>query len=579
MLRALRGKLLRPTATSLISMNKTRMLNTYSSLLKDNNELNPESILKKLQDELGAEGCLTSVADKSGYITGKRGEKGDALAVLLPKNASELSAILKICNDENIGMVTQSGNTGLVGGSIPYSQQELLISMQNFNRGSIEVNKTNATATVSASYKVTDINDKAKTHGLRVPLQFGGMYDALAGGIVATNPAGISSMRYGSAGNMITTFKVMTADGLEKPVMVKDVGKKSKKGAVWQNNGDMGDGDFIGSLGFLGIVTEITFSLSPIPEQLNEMLLFPTDRLQVTNIREAVLKKLHEIVKREAIQKKDSKMLAAFEGMSIGLLRGASKQSDNAKGSKTAEWSADNSKMNHILKNCDSIIEDEDYALLLNFESHELDSQGLRDVMLEVYEDLYNKEFVKDAVMGNEDGAMMAIRENISLHLKTLGDVLPFDVAIADRDKMQEFIKDTIEVINRVIKEKSSDTVVYPSNFGHIFEGAVHFNLVFPNRDLSPELKKSLQTAVYEHVSDKYKGTISAEHGIGPLNVESYAKHTSFESQARVVKAKHELDPKCIFNRAVWLNLEEAQKKVFGNQIGLSIPDIESDGR
>lgn len=58
---------------------------------------------------------------------------GYSSLVLKPKTTEEVSALLKYCNENNLAVCPQGGNTGLVGGSVPVFD-EVIISMSNMNR-------------------------------------------------------------------------------------------------------------------------------------------------------------------------------------------------------------------------------------------------------------------------------------------------------------------------------------------------------------------------------------------------------------------------------------------------------------
>jgi (R)-2-hydroxyglutarate---pyruvate transhydrogenase len=59
--------------------------------------------------------------------------KGRSTTILKPKTVHEVSKILKWCHERRIGVVPQSGNTGLVGGSVPL-KDELIINLGNMNK-------------------------------------------------------------------------------------------------------------------------------------------------------------------------------------------------------------------------------------------------------------------------------------------------------------------------------------------------------------------------------------------------------------------------------------------------------------
>ena len=65
-----------------------------------------------------------------------RGEYiGDSDLIIFPKNTKQISSILEFCNKENIQIVPQGGNTGLVGGGVPRKdQKEIIINLSRMNK-------------------------------------------------------------------------------------------------------------------------------------------------------------------------------------------------------------------------------------------------------------------------------------------------------------------------------------------------------------------------------------------------------------------------------------------------------------
>ena len=77
-------------------------------------------IIEKLTAILGAKNIITERDDMNGFLNDWRGNfKGEAPAILLPTSTEMVSQILKLADEEDIYIVPQGGNTGLVGGGIP----------------------------------------------------------------------------------------------------------------------------------------------------------------------------------------------------------------------------------------------------------------------------------------------------------------------------------------------------------------------------------------------------------------------------------------------------------------------------
>lgn len=81
---------------------------------------------------------------------------GESNLVLLPNSTEKISRILQYCNSQNIAVVPQSGNTGLVGGSVPY-YDELILSMERMNQ-IIEFDETNDIITTEAGVVLEVMN-------------------------------------------------------------------------------------------------------------------------------------------------------------------------------------------------------------------------------------------------------------------------------------------------------------------------------------------------------------------------------------------------------------------------------------
>ena len=79
------------------------------------------ALIDTLKVRLGEAYVLTSASDIDGYLTEARGlYRGEALAVVRPKDRDEVAFVLQECAKAGVPVVPQGGNTGLVGGGVPY---------------------------------------------------------------------------------------------------------------------------------------------------------------------------------------------------------------------------------------------------------------------------------------------------------------------------------------------------------------------------------------------------------------------------------------------------------------------------
>ena len=195
--------------------------------------------------------------DLSAYeLDWRKRSRGKALAVVRPASTSEVAAVVKACAAAGVSIVTQGGNTGLVGGSIPdESGQQVVLSLQRMNTVR-SVDAANLTMTVDAGCILQTLQDTAEKAGFLFPLSLAAEGSCTIGGNLATNAGGTQVVRYGNARDLCLGLEIVTAQG-----------------EIWHglsglrkdNTGyDLRD-LFVGSEGTLGIITAATLKLYPMP--------------------------------------------------------------------------------------------------------------------------------------------------------------------------------------------------------------------------------------------------------------------------------------------------------------------------
>ena len=125
----------------------------------------------RLRALLGPKGWLETDADIAPYEKEERGLfKGKAAAVARPADTNEVAEVLKICNAARIGVVPQSGNTGLVGGGVPdASGRQIVLSLARLDRVR-GLDAANDTISVEAGVILADIQKRAAEAGRLFPL-------------------------------------------------------------------------------------------------------------------------------------------------------------------------------------------------------------------------------------------------------------------------------------------------------------------------------------------------------------------------------------------------------------------------
>ncbi|CAM9644876.1 unnamed protein product [Chrysoparadoxa australica] len=114
---------------------------------------------------------------------------GQAPVAVMPESASEVSEVLRYCNQRRIGVVPQGGNTGLVGGSVA-GEGDIILGTRRMNK----VHSFDATAGVlvcEAGCILDDLDDYLRPHGFMMPLGLGASGSCHIGGNISTNAGGV----------------------------------------------------------------------------------------------------------------------------------------------------------------------------------------------------------------------------------------------------------------------------------------------------------------------------------------------------------------------------------------------------
>lgn len=136
--------------------------------------------------------------------------KGKSELALLPRSTSELSQILKICNENKIPVVTVGGNTSLVGGATPIDS-EVVISTERMNH--FKFNPKTGILLAEAGSILQNIQESIDQDGYETPYSLGARGTCTIGGNIATCAGGINYVKYGSLRNYVLGLEVVLANG------------------------------------------------------------------------------------------------------------------------------------------------------------------------------------------------------------------------------------------------------------------------------------------------------------------------------------------------------------------------------
>jgi len=256
-----------------------------------------ESIIKRLQGIVGAKNVIHDKSKLQDYSHDEF--PGPSLkcfpeVVVKPKNAEEVSKVLKLANEEKIAVTPRGGGTGLCGGCVP-AKGGIALSLEKLNK-IIEVDKENLMVVIEAGALLKDLYVAVEKEGLFFP-PHPGDDTAQIGGVIATNAGGSRAIKHGTIRNFVRGLEVVLPNG-----EITNLGGKIMKNSSGFNLIEL----MIGSEGTLGVITKATISLLP-PSKMSSSLIIPFDTTEdaigaVPGIRQAFMPLAIEFIELDAIE-------------------------------------------------------------------------------------------------------------------------------------------------------------------------------------------------------------------------------------------------------------------------------------
>ena len=137
--------------------------------------------------------------------------KGSTSAVTFPHSTDEVAKILSWCSTNQVRVVPQGGNTGMVGGSVPLNG-ELIISLRKMKNVSFSNTDRNQIV-AEAGATLLEIQNLASGRGLMYGVDFAARDSATIGGTIATNAGGLNVLKYGTTRRQIVSVEAVTGTG------------------------------------------------------------------------------------------------------------------------------------------------------------------------------------------------------------------------------------------------------------------------------------------------------------------------------------------------------------------------------
>ena len=440
--------------------------------------------------------------------------RGRSLCVVLPGAADEVAAVVRRCaREDGVSIVTQGGNTGLVGGGVPDdSRRQVLLSTKRL-RAVRRVDADNQTITVEAGLVLQEVQAAAAEAGLLFPLSLAAEGSCTIGGNLATNAGGTQVLRFGNARELCLGLEVVTAQGELW---------SSLHGLRKDNTGyDLRD-LFVGSEGTLGIITAATLRVYPQPRA--GVTAWATCRSLAACV--ALMRRLRaafdaELVGYEAMNAASLALVQRhFSALRVPL--------PLADAGGAPLWS-----------------------VLVDLASPH-DEAVLRDVAeLALMAATEAGEAVDVVVTGNELQArtLWQLREAIPLAQGVEGLNIKHDIGVP-LSSLADFVDAADSALEAVVPGARHIT------FGHLGDGNLHYNLQAPEGEPADRFlaisEPEANACVHDLVA-RLGGTFSAEHGIGRLKRGELAARKPGPALGMMRAIKAALDPRGLLNPGVLL--------------------------
>jgi len=216
--------------------------------------VNDRLVLPQLRRALAADELRVDDAARAAHAGDKWFASHLPDIVALPKTAEAVAAVLRIAHEHRVPVTPRGAGYGYVGGCVPV-RGGIALSVARMNRIR-EINPRDFVAVVQPGVVTAKLQAAVEKRGLYYPPDPASRADCSLGGNIATNAGGPRCLKYGVTRDYVLGLQVALADG--RLVRLGSRCHKNKTGFDLHRL-------FVGSEGLLGVVTEATLKLLPLP--------------------------------------------------------------------------------------------------------------------------------------------------------------------------------------------------------------------------------------------------------------------------------------------------------------------------
>jgi FAD/FMN-containing dehydrogenase len=458
---------------------------------------NPRVLFDEAFCKQSASDLLFYGQDWSGVLTPRPS------AILFPKSTIEVSEILKAAQQFQIAIVPSGGRTGLSGGAVA-TQGEVVVSTLKLNKiGKIEPSALSLH--VGAGAITQAVHDFCAPLGLTWPVDFASKGSSTVGGNLATNAGGIRVLKYGNTRNWVLGMTVVTSDGT-----IHEFNHDLEK----NNTGFDLRHLMIGSEGTLGVITEATLKLCPLPKTKTAFLFSLANMKAVLELFSKFRNRIPNLSAFEYFDKN------CFEAV-LAHLGGKPPFQLDAAEVETAEA--------FVLMEVENASFEDSQTWLGEVFEQNLVLDGLMAESDRDYEQFWKY----------REGIAEAILANSTVHQEDVSVPIP---------ELNAFFESAHDRYQKALRTTETGTRVY--FFGHIGDGNLHIFIQKPANENATDFHARMKQADLQlfEILKRHRGSVSAEHGIGLLKKHAIGFSRTPAELKLMTSLKQVFDPNDLIN-------------------------------
>jgi glycolate oxidase len=448
------------------------------------------SVFRKIEQIVGKDRCTCAREELLCYAYDATHHVYYPDAVVFPKDAQEVSAVLRLANQEGFSVTPRGAGSGMTGGSLPVSGGVVMV-MTGLNR-ILKIDRDNLIA-VAESGVVTGVFQKAVAEaGLFYPPDPSSSAFSTLGGNAAECAGGPKAVKYGVTRDYVMGLEVVLPTG-----EIIRTGGQTTKGVVGFDLTHL----IVGSEGTLGVVTKLILRLLPKPEAV-KTLTAVFDRMETAAetiaeiIRQGIIPSTIEFMDNAAIRCVAEHLPGGFSVDAEALL----------------------------------IIEADGSPAEVNDQIGRIEALCRRFGVREMH----------TAKTATEVEALWKARKSVSPALYRYGpDKINEDIVVP-----RSRIPDMVGKI-KALRRKTGLMMV---SFGHAGDGNIHFNIMLDKKDPAQLNRANQAVSELFDYTLQLGGSLSGEHGVGITKSDYMTREISPEALALMRRLKAAFDPAGILN-------------------------------